>query len=65
MCLWEKGQIYIVTDLVNALPSNSSVNTVQQATINEALFSVDTTDATIDSLDIDHVIYVHARSVAM
>jgi hypothetical protein len=30
----------IVTDLVNALPGNSSVNTVQHATIEEAVFSM-------------------------
>jgi hypothetical protein len=31
---------HIVTDLMNALPGNSSVNTVQHATIDEALFSM-------------------------
>jgi hypothetical protein len=30
----------IVTDLINALPGNSSVNTVQHATIEEAVFTV-------------------------
>jgi hypothetical protein len=30
----------IATDLINALPGNSSVNMVQQATIEEAVFSV-------------------------
>jgi hypothetical protein len=30
----------IVTDLMNALPGNSSVNTAQHATIEEAVFSV-------------------------
>jgi hypothetical protein len=30
----------IVTDLINALPGNSSVNTVQHATMGEAVFSV-------------------------
>jgi hypothetical protein len=30
----------IVTDLINALPGNSSVNTVQHATIDEAVFSM-------------------------
>jgi ascorbate-specific PTS system EIIC-type component UlaA len=30
----------IITVLINALPSNSSVNTVQHATIEEAVFSV-------------------------
>jgi hypothetical protein len=29
--------IYTVTDLINALPGNSSVNTVQHATIEEAV----------------------------
>jgi hypothetical protein len=29
-----------MTDLINALPGNSSVNTVQHATIEEAVFSV-------------------------
>jgi hypothetical protein len=42
-------------DLMNALPSNSSVNTVQHATTEEAVFSVDPTDAPIDWLDSDHV----------
>jgi hypothetical protein len=48
----------IVTDLMNASPSNSSVNTVQHATIEEAVFSVDPTDASIDWLDSDNVICV-------
>jgi hypothetical protein len=43
-----KDTIYNVTDLINALPGNSSVNTVQHATIEEAVFSVDPTDAPID-----------------
>jgi hypothetical protein len=30
----------IVTDLINALPGNSSVNTIQHATIDEAVFSM-------------------------
>jgi hypothetical protein len=49
---------YKVTDLINALPGNSSVNTVQHATIEEAVFSVDPTDAPIDWLDNYHVICV-------
>jgi hypothetical protein len=53
----------IVTNLINALPGNSSVNTVQQATIEEAMFSGDPTDAAIDWLDSDHVIYVYCRSM--
>jgi hypothetical protein len=32
--------IDIVTDLINALPGNSSANTVQHATIDEAMFSM-------------------------
>jgi hypothetical protein len=31
---------YIVTDLINALPGNSSVNKVQHATIEEAVLHV-------------------------
>jgi hypothetical protein len=31
---------HIVMDLINALPGNSSVNTVQQATIDETVFSM-------------------------
>jgi hypothetical protein len=48
----------IVTVLINAFPGNSSVNMVQHATIEEAVFSVDLTDAPIDWLDSDHVICV-------
>jgi hypothetical protein len=33
-------QKYIVMDLINAVPGNSSVNTVQHATLDEAVFSV-------------------------
>jgi hypothetical protein len=32
--------IHNVTNLINALPGNSSVNAVQQATIDEAVFSM-------------------------
>jgi rhodanese-related sulfurtransferase len=52
-----------VTDLVKALPDNSSVNTAQHATIEEAVFSVDLTDVPIDWLDSDHVICVYCRSM--
>jgi hypothetical protein len=45
----------IVTDLMNELPGNSSVNTVQHAAIEEAVFSVNPTDAPIDWLNSDHV----------
>jgi hypothetical protein len=54
-----------VTDLINALPGNSSVNTGQHATIEEAMFSVDPTDAPIDRLDNDHVIYVYCMSMSV
>jgi hypothetical protein len=35
----------LLTDLINALPGNSHVNTVHHATIEEAVFSVDPTKA--------------------
>jgi hypothetical protein len=43
-------------DLINALPGNISVNTVQHATIEEDVFSADPTNGPIDWLDSDHVI---------
>jgi hypothetical protein len=52
-------------DLINVLPGNSSVNTVQNATIDEAVFSVDLTDAPGDWLDSGHVIYVYCRSMSV
>jgi hypothetical protein len=58
-------ELHIVTDLINALPGNSSVNAAQHATIEEAVFSVDPTDAPIDWLDSDHVIRVCCRSVSV
>jgi hypothetical protein len=54
--LWS---IILLTDLVNVLPGNNSANTVQHATVHEAVFSVDPIDAPIDWLDSDHVIYVY------
>jgi hypothetical protein len=39
------------------LPGNSSVNTVQLATIEEAVCSVDPTDAPLDRVDSDHVMF--------
>jgi hypothetical protein len=54
----------VATDLINALPGNSSVNKVQHATIEEAVFSVDPTDAPIDRLYSDHVIRVYCRSMS-
>jgi hypothetical protein len=35
-----RNRVYTATHLINALPGNSSVNTVQHATIEEAVFSV-------------------------
>jgi hypothetical protein len=55
----------IVTDLSNTSPGNSSVNTVQHAAIEEAVFSVDPTDAPIDWLDSNHVISVYCRSMSV
>jgi hypothetical protein len=46
-------------DLMNMLPGSSSVNTVQHAAIEEAVFSVDPTDVPIDWLDSDHLICVY------
>jgi hypothetical protein len=57
--------INIVMDLINVLPGNSSVITIQHAIIEEAVFSVDPTYMPIDSLDSDHVICVYCRSMAM
>jgi hypothetical protein len=55
----------IVNDLINALPGSSSVNKVQHATIEEAVFSVAPTDAPIDWLDSDHVICFYCRSMSV
>jgi hypothetical protein len=57
--------VYIVMDLNNALPGNSSVNTIQQATLEEALFSVDPIDAPINWLNSDHMICVYSRSLSV
>jgi hypothetical protein len=38
--LIEQNSISIVTELINTLPGNSSVNTTQQATIDETVFTV-------------------------
>jgi hypothetical protein len=53
------------TDLSNALPGNSSVNTVQHSTIEEAVFSVYLTDTQIDWLDGDYMICVYCRSMSV
>jgi hypothetical protein len=60
-----KLKMHIVMDLIDALPGNSSVNTVQHATIEEAIFSVDLTHAPIDWLDNDLVICVYCRSMSV
>jgi hypothetical protein len=44
---------------------HSSENTVQHAIIEAAVFSVVQTDAPIDWLDSDHVIYVYCRSMSV
>jgi hypothetical protein len=55
----------IVTDLMNALPGNSSVNAVQHVTIEEAVVSVDPTDSPTDWLDSHHVICVYCRPMSV
>jgi hypothetical protein len=55
----------IVTDLIYALPDNSSAKTAQHATIEEAVFSVDPTYAPIDWLDSDHVICLYFRFMSV
>jgi hypothetical protein len=62
---WTSSRQSIVTDLLNALPGNRSVRTVQHAIIEEAVFSVDSTDAPISWLDSDHVICVYCRSMSV
>jgi hypothetical protein len=52
-------------DLINELPGNSSVNTVQHATIEEAVFSLDPSNMPVDLLDSDHVISVYCRSMSV
>jgi hypothetical protein len=56
---------HIITNLINVLPGNSSVNTVQHTTIEEGVFSVDPTNAPIDWLDSDDVICVYCRSMSV
>jgi hypothetical protein len=51
--------------LINALPGNSSVNTVENTIIEEAVFSVNPTNAPIDWLDSDHVIYVYCGAMSI
>jgi hypothetical protein len=46
----------IAMDLINALPGNSSVNMVQHAPIEDAVFSVDPTNEPVDWLDSNQVI---------
>jgi hypothetical protein len=52
--------IIIVTDLINVLPGNSSVNTVQHATTEEAVFLLDPTSVPSDWLDSDGQAYDHS-----
>jgi hypothetical protein len=59
------NMLCIVTDFINALPGNSSVNMVQQAKIEEVVFSVDPTNAPINWLDSDHVTCVGCRSMSI
>jgi hypothetical protein len=47
------------------VPSNSSVNTVQHERIEEAVFSVDPTDAPVDWPGSDHVICFYCRSMSV
>jgi hypothetical protein len=47
------------------LPGKSSVNMVQYATIEEAVFSVDPTESSVDWLNSDHVIRVYCRSMSV
>jgi hypothetical protein len=56
---------YIITDLMNAVLGNSSVSTIHHATIEEAVFPVDPTDALIHCLDNNHVICVYSRSMSV
>jgi hypothetical protein len=51
--------------LINALAGNRSVNTVEHATIQEAVFFVDPTDTPMDWLDSDHVVCVYCRSMSV
>jgi hypothetical protein len=63
--LWQWLIHYNVTDLIKVLPGNSSVNTVQHATIEEAVFSVDPTGGPIGWLNCNHVICVYCRSMSV
>jgi hypothetical protein len=47
------------------LPGNTSVNMVQHATAEEAVFSVELTDVPIDWLDSNHMICVCCRSMSV
>jgi hypothetical protein len=54
-----------VTDIINKLPGNSSVNTAQYATIQKAMSSVEPTDAPTGFPDSGHVIYVYCNSMSV
>jgi hypothetical protein len=53
------------TDMINVLPGNSSVNMVQHATTEEAVFSVDQIGVPIEWLDSDHVICTYCRPMSV
>jgi hypothetical protein len=55
----------IVTDLINTLPGNSSISTVQQATLEEAVFSENPTEEPIDWLYNNPVLYVYCISMSV
>jgi hypothetical protein len=57
--------IHITMDLINALPGNSSVNTLEHAAIEETVSSVDSTYAPIHWLDSGHVICVYCKSMSV
>jgi hypothetical protein len=62
---FQPSAVGIIKDLINALPGNNSVNTVQHATIEGVVFSVDPTDAPVDWQDSDHVICVYCRFMSV
>jgi rhodanese-related sulfurtransferase len=61
---WRWYNQHTVTDLIKALLGNSSVNTVRHE-IEKTVFSVDPTDAPVDWLDSDRVIYVYCRTMSV
>lgn len=53
----KNGRVYyiIVTDLINTLPGNSSVNTVQHAAIDEAVSSMSSAQAAVEHGVMQHI----------